>query len=71
MRDHAGKLADSLELLRLAESVLERTLLGDVGEESVPLRLAVLLEQRCLVPDPDDGAVLPPQPVLGAEEAGL
>ena len=69
--DAARELADRLELLRLAQPVLERSLLGHVGEDPVPLRLAVLLEQCRLVADPDDGAVLPPHPVLGAEEAGL
>ena len=69
--DPACELADGLELLRLAEAVLERPLLGDVGEDPVPLRVAVLLEQRRLVADPDDAAVLAAHAVLRAQKSDL
>ncbi len=50
---------------------VERALVGDVREDAVPLRLAVLVEEDGLVADPHFAAVPVLHPVLGDQRAAL
>ena len=71
MRDPARELADHLELLRLPQARFELPPLGDVAEDAVPLRLAVLLDQERDIPHPDVAAVSPVQAVLRRERPAV
>ena len=62
--DPACELTHGLDLLGLAQALVESSLIRDVGEDAVPLRLAVLLDEHGLVADPDVIAVPVPHPVL-------